>query len=69
MQLFDAFGTSEQLAFKYLRVGPGGTSEKLLCYAQLSSISEDGDSGTLQKFNATMTVLGRTYKIFDNTAA
>jgi hypothetical protein len=69
LELFNSFGTPEQLAVKYLRVGPGGTSEKLLCYAQLSSNSEDGDGGTVQKFNATMTVLGRTYKIFDNTAA
>lgn len=69
IQLFDQFATSEQLAFKYMRVGPAGTTEKLICYAMLSSISEEGDSGTLMKFNATMTVLGRTYKIFDNTAA
>jgi hypothetical protein len=69
MQIFDTFGTAEQLAFKYLRVGPGGTTEKKLCYAQFSSISEEGDSGTLAKFNTTMTVLGRVYTIFDNTAA
>lgn len=69
MQIFKAFGTSEQLAFKYLRVGPGGTIEKSLCYGQFTSISEDGDAGALAKFNTTLTVLGHVYTIFDNSAA
>jgi hypothetical protein len=67
IQVLDMFGTTEQLGFKYLRVGPGGTNEKMLCYGMFSSISEDGDSGTLAKFTTTLTVLGGVYKILDNT--
>lgn len=60
-------GTAEQLAVKYLRVGPGGTVEKKLCYGQITSKQEEGDAGALVKFSATMNVLGQVYTIFDNT--
>jgi hypothetical protein len=68
LSVLDTFSTTEQLGFKYLRVGPGGTTEKLLCYGMFSSISEDGDSGTLAKFTTTLTVIGGVYKILDNTS-
>jgi hypothetical protein len=69
LSVLDTFGTLEQLCFKYLRVGPGGTTEKLLCYGMFSSNGEDGDSGTLAKFTSTLTVIGGVYKILDNDPA
>lgn len=66
LEVLRMFGTVEQLACKYLRVGPGGTTEKRLCYAQISSKQEEGDAGALVKFGATLTALGSVYTIFDN---
>jgi hypothetical protein len=68
LEVLRQFGTAEQLACKYLRVGPGGTTEKRICYAQISSKQEEGDAGALVKFGATLTALGTVYTIFDNNA-
>ena len=66
MQVLDARGVAEKLVVKYLRVGPGGTTEKKLGYARISSISEAGDSPALTKYSFSMTFLGDLYTIFDN---
>lgn len=66
MQLLNEKGVGEKLAVKYLRVGPGGTTEKKLGYARVSSVSEEGDAPALAKYNFTLTFLGEVYTIFDN---
>ncbi|MBU6251216.1 MAG: hypothetical protein KGO47_08635 [Cyanobacteria bacterium REEB417] len=69
MEILRQFSVAEKLAVKYLRVGPGGTTEKKLCYGRISSKQEEGDAGALVKYGASLNVLGATYTIFDNTAA
>ena len=66
MEVLRQFAVSEKLAVKYLRVGPGGTTEKKLCYGQIKSKQEEGDAGALVKYGATMSVLGQVFTIFDN---
>lgn len=66
MEVLRQFAVSEKLAVKYLRVGPGGTTEKKLCYAQVKSKQEEGDAGALVKYGATLSALGTVYTIFDN---
>jgi hypothetical protein len=66
MEVMRLFGVAEKLAVKYLRVGPGGTTEKKLCYGRISSKSEEGDAGALVKYGASLNVLGNVYTIFDN---
>lgn len=68
MEVLRELATAERLAVKYLRVGPGGTTEKKLCYGRFSSKSEEGDAGALVKYSATLNVLGTVYTIFDNPA-
>jgi hypothetical protein len=67
MELLRAHSVAEKLAVKYLRVGPGGTVEKKLCYGRISSKQEEGDAGALVKYGASLNVLGSVYTIFDNT--
>ena len=67
MQLLRQYGVGEKLAVKYLRAGPGGTTEMKLCYGRISSVQEEGDAGALVKYGATFTALGSVYTIFDNT--
>ena len=69
LEILRQFSVAEKLAVKYLRVGPGGTTEKKLCYAQISSKQEEGDAGALSKYGASMNVLGQVHNIFDNSAA
>lgn len=69
MEILRQFAVSEKLAVKYLRVGPGGTVEKKLCYGQIKSKQEEGDAGALVKYGASLSALGQVYNIFDNTAA
>jgi hypothetical protein len=66
MEVLRLFGVAEKLAVKYLRVGPGGTTEKKLCYGRISSKNEEGDAGALVKYGASLNVLGNAYTIFDN---
>jgi hypothetical protein len=66
MEVMRQFGVAEKLAVKYLRVGPGGTTEKKLCYGRISSKQEEGDAGALVKYGASLMVLGQAYTIFDN---
>jgi len=68
LEILRQFSVAEKLAVKYLRVGPGGTTEKKLCYARISSKQEEGDAGALSKYGATMNVLGQVHTIFDQTA-
>lgn len=67
LEVLNTYSVSENLGFKWLRVGPAGTVEKKLCYGRLSSLSEEGDAGALSKYGFNMNVLGRVYTIFDNT--
>lgn len=67
LEVLRQFGVSEDLAVKYLRVGPIGTSERRFCYARISSKQEEGDAGNLVKYNATMSALGPVYTVFDNS--
>jgi hypothetical protein len=67
MELLRERSVAEKLAVKYLRVGPGGTVEKKLCYGRISSKQEEGDAGALVKYGASLNVLGSVYTIFDNT--
>lgn len=66
MQVLSERATAERIAVKYLRVGPGGTNEKKICYARFSSNSEQGDAGALVKYTATLNVLGSVFTILDN---
>lgn len=66
MEVLRQCSVSEKLAVKYLRVGPGGTTEKKLCYGQIKSKQEEGDAGALVKYGATLSVLGQAFTIFDN---
>lgn len=66
MEVLSQRATSERLAVKYLRVGPGGTAEKKLCYGRFSSKSEQGDAGALIKYSATLNVLGTVFTVLDN---
>jgi hypothetical protein len=66
MEVMRQFSVSEGLAVKYLRVGPGGTTEKKLCYGQIKSKQEEGDAGALVKYGATLSALGQVFTIFDN---
>lgn len=66
MEVLRQFAVSEGLAVKYLRVGPGGTTEKKLCYGQIKSKQEEGDAGALVKYGASMSALGQVFTIFDN---
>jgi len=68
LQILDTFGVSEKLAVKYLRVGPGGTTEKKLCYARVGSVQEEGDAGALAKYGFSLAVLGNVQTVFDQTA-
>ncbi|MFN6338086.1 MAG: hypothetical protein ACK41W_05070 [Cyanobacteriota bacterium] len=67
MQVLSERATAERLGVKYLRVGPGGTVEKKLCYGRFSSKTEEGDAGALVKYSATLNVLGAVYTIPDNS--
>lgn len=67
MEVLRERATAERLAVKYLRVGPGGTVEKKLCYGRFASKSEEGDAGALVKYSATLNVLGTVYTILDNS--
>jgi hypothetical protein len=60
------FGISENMAVKYLREGPAGTSEKQLCYGRIASKTEEGDAGALTKYGFTLNALGEVYTIMDN---
>lgn len=66
LEVLRQFAVSEKLAVKYLRVGPGGTTEKKLCYGQIKSKQEEGDAGALVKYGATLSALGQVFTIFDN---
>jgi hypothetical protein len=66
LTVLQEYSVSQNLGFKWLRVGPGGTTEKKLCYGRLASKSEEGDAGALTKYGFTMNVLGEVYTIFDN---
>jgi hypothetical protein len=66
MQVLSERATAERIAVKYLRVGPGGTNEKKICYGRFSSKSEEGDAGALIKYSATLNVLGSVFTILDN---
>jgi len=66
LEVLSQFGVAEKLAVKYLRVGPGGTTEKKLCYGRISSLQEEGDAGALVKYSASMMVLGNAYSVLDN---
>jgi hypothetical protein len=66
MQVLSERATAERIAVKYLRVGPGGTNEKKICYGRFSSKSEQGDAGALIKYTATLNVLGSVFTILDN---
>jgi hypothetical protein len=66
MEVIRQLGVAEKLAVKYLRVGPGGTTEKKLCYGRITSKQEEGDAGALVKYGASLMVLGQAYTIFDN---
>lgn len=68
LEILNTYSVSENLGFKWLRIGPAGTSEKKLCYGRLSSLSEEGDAGALSKYGFNMNVQGRVYTIFDNPA-
>lgn len=67
MEIFREVATSEGLAVKYLRVGPGNT-EKKICYGRFSSKSEEGDAGALVKYTANLQVLGSVYTILQTVA-
>ena len=67
MEVLRERATAERLAVKYLRVGPGGTVEKKLCYGRFASKSEEGDAGALVKYSATLNVLGTVFTILDNS--
>jgi hypothetical protein len=67
LQIMRMHGTSQQLAAKYLRIGPVGSSEKLACYGKIDSIQEAGDAGTRRTYSATLTTDGPAYTIFDNS--
>lgn len=67
MEVLSQRATAERLAVKYLRVGPGGTVEKKLCYGRFASKSEEGDAGALIKYTATLNVLGSVFTILDNS--
>lgn len=69
MEILRQYAVSEKLAVKYLRVGPGGTTEKKLCYGQIKSKQEEGDAGALVKYGASLSALGQVFNIFDNSAA
>jgi hypothetical protein len=66
MEVIRQLGVAEKLAVKYLRVGPGGTTEKKLCYGRITSKQEEGDAGALVKYGASLMVLGQVHNIFDN---
>jgi hypothetical protein len=66
LTVLQEYSVAQNLGFKWLRVGPGGTSEMKLCYGRLASKSEEGDAGALTKYNFTMNVLGEVYTIYDN---
>ncbi len=66
MEVIRQLGVAEKLAVKYLRVGPGGTTEKKLCYGRITSKQEEGDAGALVKYGASLMVLGQVYTIYDN---
>lgn len=66
LELLGTYSVSESLGFKWLRVGPAGTTEKKLCYGRLSSLAEEGDAGALAKYGFNMNVQGRVHTIFDN---
>lgn len=67
LQLIRMFGTAEQLAVAYLRVGPVGTTEKLACYGKIDSIQEVGAAGARKTYTATLTTDGPAYQVFDNS--
>jgi hypothetical protein len=66
MEVIRQLGVAEKLAVKYLRVGPGGTTERKLCYGRITSKQEEGDAGALVKYGASLMVLGQVYTIYDN---
>lgn len=66
LEVMREVATAERLAVKYLRVGPGGTDEKKLCYGRFSGKSEEGDAGALVKYSVTLNVLGTVFTILDN---
>jgi hypothetical protein len=66
MEVIRQLGVAEKLAVKYLRVGPGGTTEKKLCYGRITSKQEEGDAGALVKYGASLMVLGQVHTIYDN---
>jgi hypothetical protein len=66
MEVIRQLGVAEKLAVKYLRVGPGGTVEKKLCYGRITSKQEEGDAGALVKYGASLMVLGQVHTIYDN---
>jgi hypothetical protein len=68
LEILNTYSVSENLGFKWLRIGPAGTNEKKLCYGRLSSLSEEGDAGALSKYGFNMNAQGRVYTIFDNPA-
>jgi hypothetical protein len=66
MEVIRQLGVAEKLAVKYLRVGPGGTTERKLCYGRITSKQEEGEAGALVKYGASLVVLGQVYTIYDN---
>jgi hypothetical protein len=66
MEVIRQLGVAEKLAVKYLRVGPGGTTERKLCYGRITSKQEEGDAGALVKYGASLMVLGQVHTIYDN---
>jgi hypothetical protein len=66
MEVIRQLGVAEKLAVKYLRVGPGGTTERKLCYGRITSKQEEGEAGALVKYGASLVVLGQVHTIYDN---
>jgi len=57
---------SPGLVVKFLRQGPAGSTEAQIGFGRIN-ISEDGESGSLQKFTGTLGVIGPLRTIPDNT--
>lgn len=66
LTMVSEYGVIPGLAVKFLRQGPAGSSEAQIGFGRVS-VSEDGASGTLQKFTGTISMIGAARTIPDNT--
>lgn len=64
--IIDNYVVSENLAAKFLRIGPQGETEKTFFHALVHSKTEGGDAGAGYTYGVTVQPIGQRYTLYHN---